>query len=125
MKESVNIFKKILIDILCEIINCKLSFSDDLLNLAWRLESQDNTNPFSSKLWKTIFNTSKNLIEKPNKKDWFWFERFVLSSNVSIAVHKYVMFQQNKKFSICVCLGLFCFFLFFCVWILRVVTVYL
>ena len=81
-KSEVKIFEKLVIDILCNIINNKLSFSDDLLNLAWALECKNNKNPFETKLWHAISNTSSDVIQRGNKQDWYWFRNFILPSNV-------------------------------------------
>ena len=101
-QSEVEIFKKLLVSILCTIINNKLSFSDDLLNLAWAFECENEKNPFLSKLWNVILTASNDIIQNGNKKDWYWFKNFILSSNVCGLI-------ANKIFCLdivlnCVCL---------------------
>ena len=63
--------------ILCNIINKKLSFSDDLLNFCW-INGCNNgigsNSKMSDDLSQTLLNTCNNIIVNGNKKDWYDFE---------------------------------------------------
>ena len=87
-KNEQNKFMATLTRIICNIITKKLSFSDDLLNLCWIYNntgtSKHNEN-YSNKrnnLWIALMNTCNDIIENGNKKDWYYFQTFILASNV-------------------------------------------
>eukprot|EP01084_Bolivina_argentea_P194418 333567_1 len=71
-----------IVDIMINIINKKQSFSDDLLDLCWQFECNENNNPLDSKLWKCIAKTCGDIITNGNKIDWFWFKQFVIPSTI-------------------------------------------
>ena len=74
-------FHDTIIDIMTGIIADKLVFSDDLLNLAWRLEEKDG-NPLESKLWTAIEKACTQVIQSRNKRDWYWLKTHVVPSTV-------------------------------------------
>ena len=49
-EQSKEIFEKILMEVMVNILNKKLSFSDDILNLCWRIASRDGKNPLKSEV---------------------------------------------------------------------------
>ena len=76
-------FQDTLMQILCNLIGKRLSFSDDILNLCWFWECQkEDSDPFASKLWQVIHKTSNDVIQNGSKRDWWWFKKFLLSSTV-------------------------------------------
>eukprot|EP01083_Nonionella_stella_P301851 1037915_1 len=75
-------FKDTTVDLMTNIINQKRSFSDDLLNLCWDFESENNANPLSSKLWQSLFKTCDDIIQNGNKTDWHWLKTFILPSTI-------------------------------------------
>eukprot|EP01083_Nonionella_stella_P078062 213426_1 len=60
------------------IIQHKLAFSDDILNLCWSFEPH----PLSSKLWLTIQNVCKDIIQHGNQRDWRWMRTFIIPSTI-------------------------------------------
>eukprot|EP01084_Bolivina_argentea_P136560 240502_1 len=91
------IFKDTVIDLMISILESKLTFSDDLLNLAWEFSCGDTyhlnkpndirnsakiTNPLSTKLWKSIKKTCAEVIQHGTKRDWYWFKKFILPSTI-------------------------------------------
>ena len=77
-KNEKNKFMDTLTKIMCNIIEKKLSFSDDLLNLCWIY----NKNTDSNDLFKVLMKTCNDIIENENKKEWYFFKTFILTSNV-------------------------------------------
>ena len=71
-------FMDLLTTIMCNIISKKLSFSDDLLNLCWIY----NKNTDSNDLWKVLISICNDIVESGNKKEWYYFKTFILTSNV-------------------------------------------
>ena len=80
-KQCEDIFIKILKEITINLIRKKLVFSDDLLNLCWKIEVE-NGNELESELWITIEKTYKDIINGSSKRDWFWLKQCILPSNV-------------------------------------------
>ena len=76
-----NEYMNTLTKILCNIIGKKLSFSDDLLNLCCMYNNNSNTN---NNIRDRLMETCKDIIENGNKKDWYYFQTFILNSNVCI-----------------------------------------
>eukprot|EP01084_Bolivina_argentea_P283043 484653_1 len=76
------LFKDILIDLMIKIISKKLAFSDDLLNICWKLICVDNDNPLSSNLWKTLVSTCNDIIVNHSKRDWYYFKTFIVPSTI-------------------------------------------
>eukprot|EP01083_Nonionella_stella_P039281 106840_1 len=107
-KEHQEIFRNTLFDIMRNIINNRLSFSDDLLNLCFdllpantsgssgglsvglsqsltKLSDVDCSNDqpiLSSALWKSIKKVCKEIIETGNQRDWFWMKAFIIPSTI-------------------------------------------
>eukprot|EP01083_Nonionella_stella_P076109 207222_1 len=79
-------FKDTVIDLMTNLISNKLSFSDDLLNLCWEFETENDANPLSSTLWTTLLGACHDVIQNGNKLDWHWLKTFVLPS--AIWLHK-------------------------------------
>eukprot|EP01083_Nonionella_stella_P110065 321836_1 len=75
-------FQDTMMDLMINIIKKKQSFSDDLLNLCWGFECANDVNPLSTELWKAIATVCKDIIENGNKKEWFWFKKCILPSNI-------------------------------------------
>eukprot|EP01084_Bolivina_argentea_P194416 333564_1 len=71
-------FKDTMLDIMINIINKKLAFSDVLLDLCWSFEND----PLNSDLWKQIIKMCESVISSGNKVDWFWFRNFILPSTI-------------------------------------------
>ena len=80
--QSKEIWEKVTMEIMINIINKRCSYSDDLLNLCWNIASRDNKNPLQSELWKALSTQCKNIIENGNKLDWYWLKKCVLPSTV-------------------------------------------
>ena len=61
-------------------ISKRLSFSNDLLNLCLIY----NTKTDSNALWKVLISTCNDIlmIENENKKAWYYFKTFIITSNV-------------------------------------------
>ena len=78
---SKDLFVKILKEIMINLITKKLVFSDDLLNLCWKLESEKG-DPLDSELWVTIRKTCAEIINGDSVRDWFWMKQCLLPSNV-------------------------------------------
>eukprot|EP01084_Bolivina_argentea_P279516 477870_1 len=83
--QTKEIFHKTLSEILINIISKRLIFSDDLLNLCWKLEEEKfNGDPLKSELWQNIAATLIDIIENgnSNKRDWFWIKKCIITSNI-------------------------------------------
>ena len=76
-----------MIDIMINLINDKLLFSDLMLNLCWKFEENDNgiSNILDSHLWKTIYLTCNQIIENQNEKDWQWLTTIMMPSTVCLS----------------------------------------
>ena len=81
-QQSKELFEKILMELMINIVNKRLSFSDNLLNLCWKIACRDNKDPLSSDLWKTISAQSNSIIQSGNKRDWYWLKNCLLPSTV-------------------------------------------
>ena len=81
-QQTKELFEKILMEIMINIINKRLSFSDNLLNLCWNISCRDNKDPLSSDLWKAISTQSNAIIQNGSKRDWFWLKKCLLPSTV-------------------------------------------
>ena len=80
-EQSKDIFTRILKEITINLISKKLVFSEDLLNLCWKLETE-NGDELESELWSSIKKTCKDIINGTSKRDWFWLKQCLLPSNV-------------------------------------------
>ena len=78
-------FQDTMIDIMIHLIQNKLLFSDDLLNLCWEFELENKEkNILDSNLWQTIYMTSKEVIQGQNERDWHWLKTVMIPSTVWI-----------------------------------------
>ena len=77
-------FMQILTSIMCSIVKKKLSFCDDLLNLCWIYDFTYNNS--KSDLWSSLLNTCNDIVQNGNKKDWYYFQTFILASNVCLCL---------------------------------------
>ena len=78
-KNEQNKFMDLLTRIMCNIISKKrLSFSDDLFNLCWMY----NKNTDSTAVFNALMRTCNDIIENGDKKAWYYFKTFILTSNV-------------------------------------------
>eukprot|EP01083_Nonionella_stella_P124980 377776_1 len=82
--QSHKLFEKTVMELMINIIEKRLVFSDDLLNLCWSIVDRDpkSQSPLSSELWKTIASTCSYIIHNGGKKDWHWLKRCVLPSTI-------------------------------------------
>eukprot|EP01084_Bolivina_argentea_P070308 127823_1 len=81
-QQSKDLFEKILLELMTNLINEKLIFSDNLLNVCWNIICRDDKDPLSSDLWKIISTQCKNIIENGNQRDWFWLKKCLLTSTI-------------------------------------------
>ena len=81
-EQSKGLFEKILMELMINIINKRLSFSDNLLNLCWNISCRGNKDPLSSELWKAISSQSTAIIQNGSKRDWYWLKKCLLPSTV-------------------------------------------
>ena len=70
-EQSKELFEKILMELMINIINEKLSFDDNLLNLCWKITTRDGKNPLLSELWNAISTQCNAIIQNGSKRDWF------------------------------------------------------
>eukprot|EP01084_Bolivina_argentea_P082326 149065_1 len=80
-KQSKELFEKILMELMINIITKKLLFSDNLLNYCWHIVSRQN-DALSSDLWKTISSTCSNIIQNGSKRDWYWLKTCIIPSTI-------------------------------------------
>ena len=80
--QSKDLFEKILMELMINIINKRLSFDDNLLNLCWNIASREGADPLSSDLWKAIKSQSNAIIQDGSKRDWYWMKKCLLPSTV-------------------------------------------
>ena len=80
-QQSKEIFEKVVIEMMINIIQEKLIFSDDLLGLCWKIESNKG-DPLESELWKIIQLVCLGVIEGKNKRDWYWLKTYMIPSKV-------------------------------------------
>ena len=99
-KQNREIFIEVLNEIMINLIKKKLVFSDDLLNLCWKLQ-QVNGNEIKSKIWSVIESTSKEVIEGNSTRDWYWLNQCLLPSNVQFSIVLYCA-QGSSIFMICI-----------------------
>merc|ERR1712154_451103 len=67
-EQSKELFEKILMELMINTINKRLSFSDNLLNYCWNIASRQNNNALSSDLWKAITSTAPILYKTERKE---------------------------------------------------------
>ena len=79
--QSKEIFNKIIIEMMINIIEKKLIFCDDLLVLSWTIQTNKG-DPLQSEIWKTITKTCSGIIKNKNKRDWYWLKTYMLPSKV-------------------------------------------
>ena len=58
-------------ELMINIINKRLSFDDNLLNLCWKIACSDNKDPLLSNLWKAMKDQSNAIIKDGSKRDWY------------------------------------------------------
>eukprot|EP01084_Bolivina_argentea_P303052 523169_1 len=80
--QSKQIFMKTCIELMVSIISQKLSFSDDLLMLCWKYQQEMYTDITQSELYQTIRKVCRDIIGKKVKRDWFWFLKCIIPSNI-------------------------------------------
>ena len=81
-KQNKELFEKILMELMINIINKRSSFDDNLLNLCWEIVSRDGKNPLLSELWTAISTQCKEIIQNGGKRDWYWFKKCLIPSTV-------------------------------------------
>eukprot|EP01083_Nonionella_stella_P174877 607421_1 len=79
--QSKNLFEKILMEIMINIINKRLSFSDTLMHLCWSIASRQ-MDPLKSDLWKALSSTCSDIIQNGGKRDWYFLKKCVISSTL-------------------------------------------
>eukprot|EP01084_Bolivina_argentea_P142419 250206_1 len=77
-KHNKQLFENTLLEIMVNIIDKKLAFSDHLLNLCFDI----NKNILKSELWMQIKKTCKQIIENGNKRDWYWMREYIVPSTI-------------------------------------------
>eukprot|EP01084_Bolivina_argentea_P297063 511711_1 len=80
-QQSKEIFLKSINEVIINIINKKQVFSDDMLNLCWKI-AEMNGDPLQSELWHAIKSTCQQIISKKNKRDWYWMKHCLMISNI-------------------------------------------
>ena len=88
-QQSKDLYIKILKEIMINILKKKLVFSDDLLSLCWKIETE-NGNESKSELWITIKTVCQDIIKGHSKRDWYWLKQCLLPSNVKYNVYIYI-----------------------------------
>ena len=73
-------------ELMINIINKRLSFDDNLLNLCWSIICRDNEGPLKSDLWNAISNQANSIIQNGSKRDWYWLKKCLLPSTVNFAL---------------------------------------
>eukprot|EP01083_Nonionella_stella_P073837 199931_1 len=91
------VFCDTLTDLMIHIINQKLAFSDDLLNLCFHFELHDGKDILSTKLWHALSKTCTDIIQNGNKKQWFWLKTFILPSTVWFIKIKNVVQEHGES----------------------------
>ena len=80
-QQSKEIFEKVVIEMMINIIQKKLIFSDDLLGLCWKIEANKG-DPLESEIWKAIKTTCSEILKGQNKRDWYWLKTYMIPSKV-------------------------------------------
>ena len=75
-------FNQTVILVVTNLIKKKLSFSDFMLSLAWRMIEDDNKKPEESELFQTIMDTAEAIVNEKDKRDWYWMKKVMLGSHV-------------------------------------------
>ena len=82
-EQKQEIFKDVTIQIVTNLIGDKKSYPDFMLSLAWELmKKYDSGNAEDSKLFETVMQSSNNIVQNKDKRDWFWMKSQLLASNV-------------------------------------------
>eukprot|EP01084_Bolivina_argentea_P070309 127824_1 len=81
-KQSKELFEKTLMELMINIINKRLVFDDNLLNLCWKIASRNNKNPLQSELWNVISTQCNNIIQNGSSRDWYWLKKVLLPSTI-------------------------------------------
>ena len=83
-EQSKALFSKILLELMITVINKRLVFSDDLMDLAWRITiGKDGKDPLKSELWKAMKNQCNEIVQHGSKRDWYWLKKVLLPSTVT------------------------------------------
>ena len=80
--QSKELFERILMELMINIVNKRLSFDDNLLNLCRSIACRDGTDPLQSDLWKAIKVQSNGIMDDGSKRDWYWLKKCLLPSTV-------------------------------------------
>eukprot|EP01084_Bolivina_argentea_P018482 34412_1 len=80
--QSKQLFEKLLMEVMINLITKKLSISEDLLNLCWHIACRNNKDPLKSELWKALSSTCSDVIERGSKRDWYWLKEFIVKSRI-------------------------------------------
>ena len=80
--QSKELYEKILLELMINLINKRILFSDTMMNLCWNICCRDNANPLQSELWKSIAKQCNDIIQNGSKRDWYWLKKVLLPSTV-------------------------------------------
>ena len=97
-EQSKEIFDKTILELMITIISKKLCYSDQLLNLAWRIAiGKDNRDPLKSELWQAIKTQCNDIVKNGSKRDWYWLKKILLPSTVLLC---YSQMNANTSYKI-------------------------
>eukprot|EP01084_Bolivina_argentea_P013152 24646_1 len=85
VKKNKKIVQDTFVDVMINIVQSKIAFSDDMLNLAFRIVAGNKgSSVLASNLWKCIVKTAKSIIEAKTKngRDWHWLKEYLLPSTI-------------------------------------------
>ena len=80
--QSKELFEKAIMELTIIVINKREIFSDILLNLCWQLATRDGQDGLQSELWNAMKTQCKKIIEKGDKRDWYWLQKVLMPSTV-------------------------------------------
>eukprot|EP01084_Bolivina_argentea_P318162 551712_1 len=73
---------------LCDLIQNKMVFSDDMLSLCWNYTIYKyKKQALNSKLWTVIITSCIDVIEHRDSNNWYWFKKYMLKSTIWLQIN--------------------------------------
>eukprot|EP01083_Nonionella_stella_P002407 6953_1 len=80
--QSQELFDRTLMELMINMIQKRLSFSDNLLIYCWDIASRSPQGALSSPLWQAISSTCRDIIKGGSQTEWYWFKQCLMTSTI-------------------------------------------
>ena len=83
---------------LISLIESKLALSDDMLLICWKYEMSHKKSYKENRLWNSISKTITSVLnDSKNKRNWLWFEKYILSSVIWYELVDFAAIRHKKE----------------------------